>query len=318
MGLYLMDLSIIIVNWNSAKLLINCLASIEKRFKGINYEVFVVDNCSEQEDITILKKQIQRRFPWVNISYNPTNIGFGRANNQVIPLCSGRYTLFLNPDTCFLRDGIDNLLTIFEHGNIGLVSCKLLNRDHTVQLSCFHFPNFWRILANSLLLGKTWPISKLKIFQYSIEDQADMLYPDWVLGAFMLLPTETIRKVGGFDEDIFMYGEDMELCYQVRKLGLQVCYVSDFEIVHYGGGSWRLAWSEARKEAKVHKAIINFYNKHSGKMLVPVVRGVFVLGAFLRIIIFSFASLIPRDLKKNLDRIKTQWFILITQFRSEF
>ena len=313
-----MDLSIIIVNWNSARLLMNCLASVEKCFKGLSYEVFVIDNCSEEDDLVILKEKLQPRFPWVNISYNPTNIGFGRANNQVLHRCSGKYILFLNPDTCFLRDGIDKLLNIFKKGNIGLVSCKLLNRDHTVQLSCFHFPNFWRIAANSLLLGKTWPISKLKIFQYRVEDQNGILYPDWVLGAFMLLPTEIIRKIGGFDEDIFMYGEDMELCYQVRKLGLEVCYVSDFEVVHYGGGSWRRAWSEARKEAKVHKAIINFYNKHSGRTLVPVVRGFFVLGAFLRIIIFSFASVIPCDIKKNLERIKTQWFILVTQFRSEF
>jgi len=145
-----------------------------------------------------------------------------------------------------------------------------------------------------------------------------MLYPDWVIGAFMLLPTKVIRRVGGFDEAIFMYGEDMELCYQVRKLGLDVCYVPDFEVVHYGGSSWRRAWSEARKEAKVHKAILYFYNKHRSKRLVSVVRVVFVIGALLRIIIYAFVSLITCGLKKSLNKIKAQWLILVTQLRSEF
>lgn len=313
-----MDLSVIIVNWNSSELLMNCLVSIEKWFKGFTYEVFVVDNCSNEGDIAILRNRIQPRFPRVNISFNPTNIGFGRANNQVLHLCSGKYTLFLNPDTCFISTGMSELLTIFEQDSVGLVSCKLLKDDHTVQLSCFHFPYFWRVVANSLLLSKILPASKRRIFSYGIADQAKSLHPDWVLGAFMLLPTRVIQRVGGFDAALFMYGEDMELCYQIRKLGLEVCYVPDFAVVHYGGCSWRKAWSDARKEAKVHRAILYFYHKHRGRGLVSAVRLVFVLGALLRIIIYAFASFIPRDLKPSLNKIKTQWLILLTQFRSEF
>lgn len=309
------DLSVIIVNWNSAALLMNCLASVEKWFNGFTYEVFVVDNCSKEEDITNLKTRIQPRFPRVKIFYNATNIGFGRANNQVLHLCTGKYTLFLNPDTCFISDGMSKLLTICAQDHTGLVSCKLLKSDHTVELSCFHFPYFWRIVANSLLLGKIWPANKWRIFSYGIADQTKSLHPDWVLGAFMLLPTVVIKRVGGFDAAIFMYGEDMELCYQVRKLGLEVSYVSDFAVVHYGGCSWRQAWSDARKEAKVHQAILYFYHKHRARGLVSAVRAVFVLGALLRIIIYALVSLIPSGLKKSIDKIKTQWLILLTQFR---
>ncbi len=308
-----MDLSVIIVNWNSAGLLMNCLASVEKRFNGFSYEVFIVDNCSKEADIEILKTQIQSRFPWVKIFYNSTNIGFGRANNQVLHLCTGKYTLFLNPDTRFISPGMNRLLTVCAQDSIGLVSCKLLKDDYTEQLSCFHFPYFWRIVANSLLLSKIWPTNKL--FSYGIADQAKLLHPDWVLGAFMLLPTVVIKRVGGFDPTIFMFGEDMELCYQVRKLGLEVCYVADFAVVHYGGCSWRQAWSDAIKEAKVYKAILYFYHKHRGKGLVSVIRTVFILGALLRIIIYAFASVIPSGLKKSLSKIKSQWLILITQFR---
>lgn len=312
------DLSVVIVNWNSAELLMSCLASVEKWFAGFTYEVFVIDNCSQAKDIAILRERIQPCFPWVNISYNPTNIGFGRANNQALHLCSGKYILFLNPDTCFVREGMSKLLAVLEQGHIGLVSCKLLNKDHSLQLSCFYFPCLWRILANSLLLGKIWPASKLKVLGYKVEDQAELLFPDWVLGAFMLIPLEVLRRIGGFDEAIFMYGEDMELCYQVRKLGLEVCYVPEFEVMHYGGYSWRQIWSEARKEAEVHKAIIYFYHKHGRKWLLPVIRTVFVLGALLRIAIYALTSLIPRELNKSIDKIKTQWMILVTQLRSEF
>lgn len=314
-----MDLSVIIVNWNSAELLLNCLASVEKWFNGFTYEVFVVDNCSKEEDIVILKTRIQPLFPRTKIIFNQANIGFGRANNQVLHLCTGNYTLFLNPDTCFISAGMSRLLTICAQDNTGLVSCKLLKDDHTEQLSCFHFPYFWRIVANSLLLNKIWPANKRRIFSYGIEDQAKLLHPDWVLGAFMLLPTEVIHRVGGFDAAIFMFGEDMELCYQVRKLGLEITYVPDFAVVHHGGCSWRQAWSDAKKEAKVHKAILYFYHKHRGRGLESAIRAVFILGALLRIIIYAFASLIPSGLRKSLNEIKTQWLILLTQFgRCEF
>ncbi|MHB1653159.1 MAG: glycosyltransferase family 2 protein [Desulfitobacteriaceae bacterium] len=311
-----MDISVIIVNWNSAELVMNCLASVEKWFNGITYEVFVVDNCSKEVDISILKTRIQPRYPWVKIFFNATNIGFGQANNQVLHLCTGKYTLFLNPDTYFISAGMSRLLTICAQDSTGLVSCKLLNGDNTVQLSCFHFPYFWRIMSNSFFLHKILPVNKRRIFSYGIVDQAKSLHPDWVLGAFMLLPTEVIKRVRGFDAAIFMYGEDMELCYQVRKLGLEVSYVPDFAVVHYGGRSWHQAWSDARKEAKVHNAILYFYHKHRGWGLVLAVRAVFVLGALLRIIIYAFASLIlPSVLKQSLKQIKTQWLILLTQFR---
>ncbi|AGA68977.1 putative glycosyltransferase [Desulfitobacterium dichloroeliminans LMG P-21439] len=313
-----MDLSIVIVNWNSAELLLKCLISMEKWLDDLTYEVFVVDNCSNETDIAMLRNEIQPRFPRVNISYNTTNIGFGRANNQILHCCSGKYTLFLNPDTCFISTGMRELLTTFEEDGIGLVSCKLLKGDHTVQLSCFHFPHLWRIVANSLLLSKLLPVTRRRMFSYGIADQTKSLRPDWVLGAFMVLPTTVIRRVGGFDPAIFMYGEDMELCYQVRKIGLEVCYVPDFAVIHYGGCSWRKAWSEARKEAKVHKAILYFYHKHRSRGLGAAVRVVFALGALIRIIIYAFRSIIPRDLKQSSKEIKTQWLILLAQFRSEF
>ncbi|MEL1134483.1 glycosyltransferase family 2 protein [Desulfitobacterium sp. THU1] len=313
-----MDLSIVIVNWNSAELLMKCLISMEKWFQGLTYEVFVVDNCSSEDDIVILRNEIQPRFPKVNISYNATNIGFGRANNQVQSLCSGKYTLFLNPDTCFISTGMKELLTTFDQDDIGLVGCKLLKGDYTVQLSCFHFPYFWSVVANSLLISKLLPIKIRRTFSYGIADQAKSFHPDWVLGAFMVLPTTVISRVGGFDPAIFLYGEDMELCYQVRKIGLKVCYVPDFAIVHYGGCSWRKAWSESRKEAKVHKAILYFYHKHKGRGLESAVRVIFALGALIRIIIYTLGYILPRDLRQSTKKIKTQWLILLTQFRREF
>jgi GT2 family glycosyltransferase len=308
------DLSIIIVNWNSAELLHNCLVSIKKWVTGISFEVVVIDNCSEQDDITLCKQEIEPRFPWVKFIYNKHNLGFAKANNQALAMSQGDTILLLNPDTCFIQIGLTELLQSVQHAGVGMVSCKLLNEDLTTQLSCFKFPVLSNVVATSLFLHKFLPRRFRAQLVYTPSDLEQPLSPDWVLGAFMLLPKKVVQQLGGFDESIFMYGEDMDLCFRVRQLGLDIVYKPNYALIHYGGHSGRKAWSNAKREVMIYKAIFHFYKKHFGKVQLALARGIYALRAVLRIVAYGLSCLLPGRAKSGLNEIKTQWAVLLTQF----
>jgi GT2 family glycosyltransferase len=306
-----MDLSIIIINWNSASLLQECLKSIEDQCTGITFEAIVVDNFSDLQDVEILRTQLEQKFQWAKFIYNATNLGFAKANNLATNFATGKFVLLLNPDTCFIKQGFSKLLELFEDENTGIVSCKLLNGDQTIQLSCFYFPTPLRVLVTSFLLHKVMPQRLRRLFVYTANDHNRPQNPDWVLGAFMLLPRTIMEQVDGFDEEIFMYGEDMDLCYKVKSLDLKIVYSPEFELVHYGGCSGRKAWSNARKEMMVFQAIFRFYRKHLGKGKLRLVRIFYTIGTLLRLILYGLACLFPGRFKRGAHELRTQYSVLL-------
>ena len=308
-----MDLTIIIVNWNSAQMLENCLRSIQQWITGISYEAIVVDNGSAEEDRRLLREKVQNEFLWAKFIFSDENLGFARANNLALKSAAGDYILLLNPDTCFINAGFERLLGVFALGDVGIVHCKLLNEDKTTQPSLYHFPRLTNILVTSLLLHKILPKNISRRFQFSIEDHQLPQTPDWVMGAFMLLPKEVMLKVGGFDEQIFMYGEDLDLCFRIEQLGLKIFYVPNFAIVHYGGESGKQVWSDAEREGLVYKAIIYFYRKHFGNGQLVMARVIFAAGAILRLLVSGFGSILRGEFQRGLYTIKTQWVVLLAQ-----
>jgi GT2 family glycosyltransferase len=307
------DLTLIIVNWNSSDMLAACLDSIEKWIKDLTFEAIIVDNCSGEEDVQKLKGKLEPRFSWARFMYNNENVGFAGANNQALKLAKGKYILLLNPDTCLVEDGLSKLIPKLKEKEIGMVSCKLLNADMSIQESCFYFPKPGRIFFTSLLLHKVLPERLRNKLTYSKQDHQHPQSPDWVLGAFMLLPRAIMLKLGGFDESIFMYGEDMDICYRLRKLGLQILYVSDIAIIHYGGHSGNQAWSSAKREVMVYQAIFYFYRKHYGRGKLALAKLLYSLGALLRMLGYGIGSLKPGNFCHNINEVKTQWQVLLTQ-----
>ncbi len=308
-----MELSIVIVNWNSAQLLQNCLESVERWVKGISYEGIVVDNNSAPADTLLLRQELEPRFHWTKFIYNKVNTGFARANNQAVKLAQGKYILILNPDTCFVDGYITTLLQVLQQENAGMVSCKLLDADNSVQPSCFYFPTPLRVLATSLMLHKLMPGRLSRYVSFSKRDHGMRLKPDWVLGAFMLAPRQVLEDIGGFDEGIFMYGEDMDLCYRIRRLGLEIVYLPDSAVIHYGGCSGKQAWSDAKREALVCKANFYFYRKFFGQGSLLLVRIFYSIGAALKLLGYGFTSLLPGRLRRGINDMKTQWVVLLTQ-----
>jgi len=242
-----MNLSIIIVSYNTADLISSCLSSIEAT-QGLQLEIFVVDNASIDGSVDV----VRRRFPNVRLIANPVNKGFAAANNQVLSGCRGDFILFLNPDTRIMPDTLGKALSYMSaNPRIGLAGAKILNPDGTLQES----------------VSYRYPGEK-----YAKEDLPPLPGPiACVLGAAMFARREVIEAVGGFDEDFFLYGEDEDLCLRIRKAGWEVGYIRESSVLHLGGQSERLTLS-AEKWRKKIRAEYRFYAKHYSPAVVSQIR----------------------------------------------
>ena len=231
-----MDLSIIIVNYNVKEFLQNLLHSIEKASSNISKEIIIIDNASDDGSVEVIKE----KFPSVKLIENKVNVGFGRANNQGLAIARGNYILFINPDCIVSEDTFSNMISFFENNSeCGLAGCKILNFDGTLQLACRRsFPGPWTSFTKVTGLSNIFP--KTRIFaRYNLTylDENKTHEVDAVSGSFMMIRKEVYEKVSGFDEQFFMYGEDLDLCYRIQKSGYKVFYVHSTQVIHYKGES---------------------------------------------------------------------------------
>lgn len=242
-----MNLSIIIVNWNTRDLLRECLQSIFKNPPQVEFEVFVVDNASTDGSV----EMVRENFPQVNLIENQENIGFARANNQGIRASSGKYVFLLNSDTLIFPDTLANLLSFADaRPTAGIVGCKVLDRDGRIDYGCArHFPTIGGEFFNITYLNKVFPKNRL-IGRYQMRywEHNDSREVDCVLGACMLLRRDMLNQVGLLDERYFMYGEDIELCWRAKKRGYEVYFCSDAVIQHFGASSTRQVRPWMRRE----------------------------------------------------------------------
>jgi len=256
-----MTLSIIIVNYNVRRFLENALTSIRKGAEGLDAELFVVDNASNDGSIEMVKE----KFPEVRLIANTSNLGFARANNQALELVRGRYILLINPDTVLQEDTLPVMLRFMEeHPDAGLAGCKILNPDGSFQLSCRRsFPTPWVSFTRVFGLSSLFPGSKL-FGRYNLTYlDPDGTYPvDAVSGSFMFLSRRAYERVGGLDEEFFMYGEDLDYCFRIQKAGFRVYYVHGTQIVHFKGESTQR--SSIDEIAVFYQAMRIFVRKHFG------------------------------------------------------
>jgi len=231
-----LDLSIIIVNYNVKEFLQNLLHSIEKATGNISKEIIIIDNASDDGSVEVIKE----KFPSVNLIKNKINVGFGKANNQGLKIAQGKYFLFINPDCIVSEDTFDKMISFFDnHKDCGLAGCKILNSDGTLQLACRRsFPGPWTSFTKVTGLSNIFPKSKI-FARYNLTylDENKTNEVDAISGSFMMIRKEVYEKTGGFDEQFFMYGEDLDLCYRVQKNGYKVYYVHNTQIIHYKGES---------------------------------------------------------------------------------
>ncbi|MBI5215665.1 MAG: glycosyltransferase [Ignavibacteriae bacterium] len=254
-----MQISVIIVNYNVRAFLENCLVSVFKSLESIESEVVVVDNASDDGSV----EMIRQKFPHVQLIANAENVGFGAANNQAAKEAKGEFLFLLNPDTIVQENTFRVMFDFFrQHPEEGLAGCKVLNSDGTLQLACRRsFPTPWiaftKIIGLSSLAPNSAFVSKYNLTYLSPDETYEV---DAVSGSCMMIPKSMYDSVGGFDEQFFMYGEDLDICYRVQQAGKKVFYVHATQIIHYKGESVRR--SDINEVRIFYQAMRLFVQKH--------------------------------------------------------
>ena len=225
-----MDISIVIVNYKSKDLTLNCLKSIKQAdWFGLAYEIIVVDNYSAD-----LSSDDLRPFGEIKYIMNGRNIGFGAANNQGIRLAKGKYVIIMNPDTVASKGVFKKLYDYLESNlAVALVGPKQFNPDGSEQETCFRWPSFLTPIYRRTPLGKISLAKKdLDRFLYKDYNKGSLKEVDWLLGSFLFCRAEALRRVGAFDEKFFLYFEDTDLCRRFWQMGYRVVYNPEADIIH--------------------------------------------------------------------------------------
>jgi GT2 family glycosyltransferase len=285
------DISVIIVNYNVKDYLLQCLRSLNASVGSVTTEVIVVDNDSHDGSVD----ELQPLFPSVRWIALDENIGFGRANNVGLEHASGRYVLYLNPDTIIGADTLSVMCRFLdEHPTTGIAGCKVLNPDGSFQVACRRgLPTPWVSFCKLFGLQRLFPSSKLFAgYNLTYLPVDDTYAVDALIGAFMVGRTDLMRSLGGFDPAFFMYGEDIDLCYRVQQAGFDVTYVHTTSIVHYKGESTKR--SSINEVRVFYDAMEIFAKKHFG--------GSRIFLAFLRLGI-GVRAVLARALRKRREII---------------
>jgi len=313
-----MDLSIIIVNYNVKEFIQNLLHSIFKAGCNLKYAIIIIDNASEDGSAEFIKE----KFPNVNLIINNKNIGFGKANNIGLSVAKGEYILLVNPDTLIREDTLEKMISFFEtNPDAGLAGCKILNPDGSLQLACRRsFPGPWTSFCKVTGLSTLFPNSRL-FARYNLTylDENKTHEVDAISGSFMMMKREVYEKVGGFDEQFFMYGEDLDLCYRIQKSGWKVYYTPDTQIIHYKGESTKRS---SLDDTKIFYDAMNlFVKKHlSSSFLVESIltaaigfrkffaflgrKKLIFISILMDFIVFNFSLFLAEQIYKNFSTWK--------------
>jgi GT2 family glycosyltransferase len=300
------EVTIAIVNWNTKLLLRKCLQSIIEQTKGVDYLIWVVDNNSSDGSV----EMIEEEFPEVRLIKNTENVGFAKANNQVLSTCNGKYVLLLNSDTQVIGNAVKELVEFIEkHPEAGAIGCKILNGDGSLQTSCGRFPRSLSIFFGGEFCNTLYR----KVFKNTTffaeqgltkQDHQYIQEVDFVKGCCMLLRKSVLEKTGLLDENFFMYCEETDLCYRIKQEGMKILYTPAPEVVHLGGQSTIFG------EQTVYRSLDSqefYFRKHFGHSYAYRVRRLVVIGSIIRLPLFITAYLCTIKNKKAFYKNKVKW-----------
>lgn len=275
-----MLLSVIIVNYNVKYFLEQCLCSVIKAMKNIDGEILVVDNASTDGSFDFLKT----RFEKVNFIWNKTNVGFAKANNQALKIAKGENILFLNPDTIVPEDCFEKCIAFLNKRN-GALGIKMIDgAGNFLRESKRSFPSPTTSLFKLSGFSQLFPRSKtFSKYHLGYLDENENHEVDILAGAFMMIPKKILEITGGFDEQFFMYGEDIDLSFRIQKAGFKNYYFAESCIIHFKGESTKKGSLNYVK--MFYRAMSIFVKKHYGSNKA----GMFHF--FIQIAIFSRAAL---------------------------
>jgi len=307
----LQQLSIIIVSYNTKDFLNQCLTSIYKQTQNIEFEVIVVDNNSTDGT----KEQVAKRFPKVKLVPNTLNKGFATASNQGLQIMKSDYGLLLNPDTVVLDNAFHKMVEFMKrHKRIGILGCKILNPDGSLQRAAFPPPTLITSITSTLNLGRLLPAGQRHYFNLHLERMfppsvTNCYYDDlyktatrpfrvgWVSGACLLIRKEIIEDIGYLDENLFLFGEDADWCCRARQKRWGVFLYPEAKIIHYGAMSTSDFLSIGIRSA--YHSRFYFAKKHFGRTAVLILKLISLWQLLIKTIVIAMRFNLNKQERKS-------------------
>lgn len=308
-----MDLSIIIVNWNSAALLRKCLQSVMERPPRCEFEIIVIDNGSFDGSDDL----VSREFRSVRFVQSDQNLGFAGANNVAFQQSTGRYVLFLNPDTEVLGDALDTLLeTCTTRNDAGVVGPRLVNPDLSSQMEAMYaFPTIVNQLLDSAYMRHVLGRFGFAGLKYVINNRQEPVQIQMLPGTCIMLRRDIFSSVGEFNDEYFMYAEDVELNYRVKQRGLTNYYVSAANIIHHGGHSSSQQTQNFFSAVMMREAVWKFFRSNRGPIYAYAYKVTTALVAVFRLTLLFFARILTRSAESRSQvRIATAKWVKILRW----
>lgn len=254
-----MDLSIVIVNWNTRDMLRNCLSSIPPG-NGLQTEVIVIDNASSDGS----QAMVAEEFPQVRLIQNDANLGFATATNQGLRVGSGRHLLLLNSDTLVLGNVLAESVRYMDaHPGVGMMGCKVLNEDGTTQMTCSLFPSFLNLMLQTLGLSHLkrprW-LRRYQMLDWARDDEREV---EVISGCYLVARRTAVAQVGLLDESFFLYGEETDWCRRCAEAGWKLVFAPVGRIVHFGSGSSRNL--NYKRDLMLSEGTVRLHRKHGGR-----------------------------------------------------
>lgn len=258
-------LSIIIVNWNTTRLLEACIESTYRHAPDFDLEVIAIDNASDSFDADA----IRARFPLAAIIANDHNRGYADGNNQGIELATGRYLLLLNPDTEVQNNTLAKLVEFMEaHPKAAAAGCRLVRPDGSIDKSVRGFPEPAAVTSEFLGLSRLFPKSrKLGAYRMTWFDYKTEARVDQPMGSCLILSRRALDEIGLLDPDFPIFFNEVDWCYRAKQAGWEIYFTPEAEVIHHGGSSTKQVRREMRRES--HRSLARFYKKHYKKKIFP-------------------------------------------------
>jgi GT2 family glycosyltransferase len=286
------DVSVIVVNWNTCANLRACLRSVVAETRDSSWELIVVDNASADGSAAMVRAE----FPSVRLVENDTNRGFAAANNQGLALANGRFALLLNPDTVVLDGAIDRAVRAADvDPSIGVLGCQVLVREGEIQRTCFRFPSARSLLLVATGLDRLIPAGWLGGGPWMRDwDRKSVRDVEVVSGMFMLVRREAIERVGPMDEAYFVYAEEADWCFRLRRAGWRCVFTPAARILHDGGGGRSTSLVKVRMHVQLQKSVLVFLRKNRGRASWLAAKAIYVAAALARMALWGIAASVAR------------------------
>lgn len=298
----MIDISVVIVNWNTRKYLSECIGSLLSQYQApYKLEIIVVDNNSQDDSVPFIREN----YPSVIVIQNTENMGFARANNQGFEVAGGRYICLVNSDILFLEDSISVMVNYMDrNAEVGVLGPRLLWRDRSLQGSCRKFPSVWNTLCPALGLTSLLPQISLVSGEHMVgffkHDRA--IDVDVLVGAFLMVRTSALSEVGGMDDQYFMYCEEVDWCRRFVTAGWKVRFSPQTEVVHYGGASSSI--EPLRFFTEYCLSNLRYWQKHHSSASVVAYRLAMTLRYLIRLPWWAFLHRIRRTEETEI-RVRT-------------